>query len=253
MSRAHIASVWFNRRIANAISRVRDFPKSETAKKWARYGAAAVATAGLIAGTDSRITWHHMAYCHGGGWWWVDRSIAMRVLWVLTLAVCDVMAVLYGAGGLWYSPSFRRHTAAQLLPLQTFRTNYIQHHRKQSLFQSLPAGRVLELGPGAGANFAYFPAYIQWTGVETNPELAPKLYAAAEKAGTPPAVLDLQITDQSLPKWLSSQPSNSMDAVVSTYVLCSVPESEYRDVIAHVHRVLKPGGRFYFIESVTTT
>ena len=40
----------------------------------------------------------------------------------------------------------------------------------------------------------------------------------------------------------------TIDSVVSTLVLCSVADES--EVLAEVKRVLKPGGRFYFIEHV---
>jgi ubiquinone/menaquinone biosynthesis C-methylase UbiE len=40
----------------------------------------------------------------------------------------------------------------------------------------------------------------------------------------------------------------SIDTVVSTMVLCSV--GDLRGVLAEIHRVLKPGGRFIFLEHV---
>ena len=39
-----------------------------------------------------------------------------------------------------------------------------------------------------------------------------------------------------------------MDAVVCTLVLCSV--ASQGEVLAEAHRILKPGGRFYFLEHV---
>jgi len=43
-------------------------------------------------------------------------------------------------------------------------------------------------------------------------------------------------------------PDASVDAVVSTLVLCSV--DGHRDALAEILRVLRPGGRFVFIEHV---
>jgi ubiquinone/menaquinone biosynthesis C-methylase UbiE len=42
--------------------------------------------------------------------------------------------------------------------------------------------------------------------------------------------------------------SGSVDAVVSTLVLCSVPDQH--SALAEIHRVLRPGGRLHFWEHV---
>lgn len=43
-------------------------------------------------------------------------------------------------------------------------------------------------------------------------------------------------------------PDNSFDAVVTTLVLCTVHDVEQS--LSEIYRVLKPGGKFYFIEHV---
>ena len=42
----------------------------------------------------------------------------------------------------------------------------------------------------------------------------------------------------------------SIDTVISTHVLCSVDELD--DALDEIYRVLKPGGRFVFLEHVAT-
>lgn len=102
-------------------------------------------------------------------------------------------------------------------------------------------GTVVELGPGAGANFRYFQPGVIVVGVEPNAFMQPYLAAKAEEHGLDFRLLqgfgeDIQMAD------------GSADAVVSTLVLCSVYHPER--VLQEIHRVLKPGGRFVFIEHV---
>ena len=112
--------------------------------------------------------------------------------------------------------------------------------RKRKLFAGLHDS-VLEIGPGTGPNLRYYPPGIHWLGVEPNPYMYPYLKGAAEEVGLE---VDLRPgTAEHLPA-----DDNSMDTVVSTLVLCSVADP--KRVLREVHRVLKPGGRFLFLEHV---
>ncbi len=99
----------------------------------------------------------------------------------------------------------------------------------------------MEIGPGAGANLGYYAPGIRWIGMEPNPFLHRYLRSKAEKH-------DLEVeVRRGVAERLEAEDS-SVDAVVSTLVLCSV-----RDVagtLKEIRRVLKPGGRFVFIEHV---
>ncbi|CAF5086166.1 unnamed protein product [Rotaria sp. Silwood1] len=44
--------------------------------------------------------------------------------------------------------------------------------------------------------------------------------------------------------------SNSIDTVIMTLVLCSVPDPLPEKILLEVHRILKPGGNFIFFENV---
>jgi ubiquinone/menaquinone biosynthesis C-methylase UbiE len=112
--------------------------------------------------------------------------------------------------------------------------------RKRSLREDL-RGSVLEIGPGAGVNLCHYGPGVQWIGVEPNPYMRAYLRKEAERHGLQVdlragIVEQLAVADQ------------SMDAVVCTLVLCSVCDAPR--VLKEIRRVLKPGGRFVFIEHV---
>ena len=112
--------------------------------------------------------------------------------------------------------------------------------RKRVLLGSLH-GDVLEIGPGAGPNLAYYAPDVRWIGVEPNPYMHAYLTATAAKHGR---TVDLRLGHaEQLPA-----ADASVDAVVSTLVLCSVHDLE--KTLAEIRRVLKPGGRFVFMEHV---
>jgi ubiquinone/menaquinone biosynthesis C-methylase UbiE len=113
--------------------------------------------------------------------------------------------------------------------------------RKRRLFGDLH-GTVLELGPGGGVNLSYYPKEIHWIGIEPNPYNHPNIRKAAEHAGLN------NIEFRSLAGNRLEADGNSIDAVVSTLVLCTVPNPDA--TLGEILRVLKPGGRFAFIEHV---
>lgn len=103
------------------------------------------------------------------------------------------------------------------------------------------AGTVVEIGPGAGANLAFFRSDVRWIGIEPNRFSHPMLRAEGARLGLS---ADVRLgTAERLPL-----PDRSVDAVVSTLVLCSVREPAA--ALREIRRVLRPGGRFVFIEHV---
>ncbi len=114
--------------------------------------------------------------------------------------------------------------------------------RKQALFADLN-GNVLEIGPGTGPNLSYYPANIHWIGIEPNSFMHPYLRQEAERLG-----LDIDIRSRSAEQL--GVEDNSMDAVVGTLVLCSVDNLTV--TLQEILRVLKPSGRFFFIEHVAS-
>lgn len=115
---------------------------------------------------------------------------------------------------------------------------------KRSLLSPLQ-GNVLEIGPGAGANLSYYSPDIHWIGVEPNPFMHPYIHQEAERYGLTAIELYGEQAE-TLPV-----ADNSIDTVVSTYVLCSV--SDVDATLKDIQRVLKPGGTFVFIEHVAAS
>jgi len=103
-------------------------------------------------------------------------------------------------------------------------------------------GDVLELGAGTGANLPHHPSDLGRL-VLTEPDKHMRRQLEARARERRP---DAEVT----PASASALPfaDASFDAVVSTLVLCSVPELD--TTLREVWRVLKPGGRFLFLEHV---
>lgn len=101
-------------------------------------------------------------------------------------------------------------------------------------------GKVLEIGFGTGLNLAHYPAAVtSLTVIDPNPGVAaiarPRIKASS-----------LPITSAQLRGEALSMADDSFDWVVATWTLCSIADVE--QALREIRRVLKPGGRFAFIE-----
>jgi ubiquinone/menaquinone biosynthesis C-methylase UbiE len=116
----------------------------------------------------------------------------------------------------------------------------VRDHRRE-LLNGL-SGRVLELGAGAGTNFAFYPDEVsEVVAVEPEPYLRGKAVEAA--ASAPVRVTVVDGTADRLPT-----EDASVDAAIACLVLCSVPDQSV--ALAELQRVLRPGGELRFYEHV---
>jgi len=101
-------------------------------------------------------------------------------------------------------------------------------------------GDVLEIGFGTGLNLPYYPDRIRQL---TTVDPSPGVHRLAQKRieASPIAVDHRMVSGEALPMG-----DRSFDSVVSTFTLCSIPKIEA--ALAEIYRVLKPGGRFFFVE-----
>ncbi|HLL61802.1 MAG TPA: class I SAM-dependent methyltransferase [Propionibacteriaceae bacterium] len=101
-------------------------------------------------------------------------------------------------------------------------------------------GQVLEIGFGSGLNLRHYPPEVERVLAVEPSELAWRLAQPRMGKGAPP-VERVGLDGARLPL-----PGGSVDAVVSTFTLCTI-----RDVAAaltEIRRVLRPGGALHFLE-----
>ena len=102
-------------------------------------------------------------------------------------------------------------------------------------------GTVLEIGGGTGANLPHYRDVERVTVSEPDPFMREKLRPKLSWARVPIELSEAGA--EALPF-----PDDSYDTVVSTLVLCTVPDPD--QALAEIRRVLRPGGRLLFIEHV---
>ncbi|HEY8375940.1 MAG TPA: methyltransferase domain-containing protein [Nannocystis sp.] len=104
-------------------------------------------------------------------------------------------------------------------------------------------GRVLEIGFGTGANLPHYPAAVtELVAVEPSHGLAAVARERLRAWGRPAEVLEVS-GSRPLPF-----PDASFDAVVLTFVLCSV--KRVPELLAEARRLLRPGAPLFVAEHV---
>ena len=103
------------------------------------------------------------------------------------------------------------------------------------------SGRVLEVGVGTGQSFVHYPQVDELVGVEPSEPMLRRARGRAAETGR--AVTLVQAPAEQLPF-----ENESFDTVVTMAVLCTVDDPERS--LREIRRVLRPGGRFRFLEHV---
>jgi ubiquinone/menaquinone biosynthesis C-methylase UbiE len=101
-------------------------------------------------------------------------------------------------------------------------------------------GRVLEIGFGTGLNLRHYPAEVTEILV-VEPSKAAMRLAEPRKVAVSVRVEQVGIDGAQL-----DLPDGSVDCVLSTYTLCTVPAVD--TALSEIHRVLKPDGELHFLE-----
>jgi ubiquinone/menaquinone biosynthesis C-methylase UbiE len=106
-------------------------------------------------------------------------------------------------------------------------------------------GEVLEIGFGTGLNVPFYPPAVRRV-LAVEPAggaraVAARRLAAQAKTGRPVPVEFTGLDAETLPA-----ADGSMDHVLSTWTLCTIPDAS--QALAEIHRVLRPGGTLHFAE-----
>jgi len=147
---------------------------------------------------------------------------------------------------------FGKRIFAAFLDFFSTKYNEVSDSMKVELFKELndtqPGEKIsiLEVGGGSGCNFKYWQRPASVLVVEPNPHFVP--FFDQNRAKFPK--LDIQDMKQGVGEDLAAAgvADSSVDAVVMTLVLCTVDDQI--KTLSEVKRVLKPGGKFYYMEHI---
>ena len=107
---------------------------------------------------------------------------------------------------------------------------------------SAAEGRILEIGVGSGHNFRYYSERANHViGLDPSPKLLSMARETIRSQAFPFPVEFLEASAEAIPLR-----SGSLDTVVTTWTLCTIPN--VTSALAEMCRVLKPDGRFLFVE-----
>lgn len=101
-------------------------------------------------------------------------------------------------------------------------------------------GEVLEIGFGTGLNLPHYPEGVRKvTAVDPNREMSA---LARKRVEASPINVDYKtISAERIPLGAAT-----FDSIVSSWTLCSIPD--VNQALKEIDRLLKPGGRFFFLE-----
>jgi SAM-dependent methyltransferase len=102
-------------------------------------------------------------------------------------------------------------------------------------------GQVLEVGFGTGLNLPYYPSQVRTlTAVEPNAALRDRAAKRIAASGRTVSLIARPIEKKQL------LAEGSFETIVSTWTLCTLPDPAA--ALNEVYRLLKPGGKFLFVE-----
>lgn len=133
--------------------------------------------------------------------------------------------------------SFYRERVLPQLVHWSMRQATFEPYRRRVAGQA--GGRVLEIGVGSGLNLPLYAAAAHVIGLDPSTRLLSMARTAAGELGR--AIELVEGSAEAMPF-----PDHSVDTVVSTWTMCSIPD--VARALTEMRRVLKPDGRLLFAE-----
>ena len=102
------------------------------------------------------------------------------------------------------------------------------------------SGTLVEIGFGSGLNVPVYPAEVTEV-YAVEPAMTARRLSEGRVADSHVDVHHIGLRGEEIPL-----DDNSCDGALSTFTLCTIPDVE--QALSEVRRVLRPGGRFHFLE-----
>lgn len=113
------------------------------------------------------------------------------------------------------------------------------HRQRVQVAEGL-SGTVVEIGFGSGLNLPAYPSEVE-TVLAVEPAGRARTLAQKRMAESPIEVRHVGLDGQKIPL-----DDASCDGAMCTFTLCTIPDASA--ALAELRRVVKPGGRFHFLE-----
>ena len=111
---------------------------------------------------------------------------------------------------------------------------------RKSLLSKITEDEILEIGFGTGINIKFYPQHVKKIiGIDINKGMLKQF--SKKKLNDGVEIQSLHQEGEIIPFH-----DNSIEAVTSTYTLCSIKDVTLS--LKEIYRVLKPGGKYYFLE-----
>jgi len=101
-------------------------------------------------------------------------------------------------------------------------------------------GQVIEIGFGSGLNTELYPEAVESVAAVEPSDLAWRM-SSDRRASSRTPIIRSGLDGQAL-----AESDGSFDTALSTFTLCTIPDVEL--ALRELHRVLRPGGTFAFLE-----
>jgi ubiquinone/menaquinone biosynthesis C-methylase UbiE len=134
----------------------------------------------------------------------------------------------------------------QILPrVMPFALGSKKHMELRRLTTEGLGGDIVEIGFGAGLNLSVLPDTVR-TVHAVDPDGTGRRLAKKRIEASPAEVSFTGLDGEQIPL-----DARSVDAALSTWTLCTIPRAER--ALGELRRVLKPGGRYHFLEHGLST